>query len=52
MAIDNRIKDRRGKPLIGNSGYTRKMRTYRLGGAQERVVNGVHYRDRVKSGVR
>lgn len=52
MAIDNRIKDRRAKPLIGNSGYTRKMRTYRLGGAQERVVNGVHYRDRVKSGVR
>ena len=23
MAIDNRIKDRRGKPLIGNSGITR-----------------------------
>ena len=52
MAIDNRIKSRRAKPLIGNSGYTRKMRKYELGGQHDRVVNGVHYRDRVKSGVR
>ena len=52
MAIDNRIKSRRAKPLIGNSGYTRKMRKYELGGQHDRVVNGVHYRDRVKTGVR
>ena len=52
MAIDNRIKTRRAKPLIGNSGYTRKMRKYELGGQHDRVVNGVHYRDRVKTGVR
>lgn len=52
MAIDNRIKTRRGKPLTGNSGITRTMRKYELGGKHDRVVNGVHYRDRVKSGVR
>ena len=52
MAIDNRIKDRRAKPLIGNSGYTRNKRKYELGGQHDRVVEGVHYRDRVKSGVR
>ena len=52
MAIDNRVKSRRAKPLIGNSGYTRKTRKYKLGGQHDRVVNGVHYRDRVKSGVR
>ena len=52
MPIDNRIKTRRAKPLIGNSGYTRKMRKYELGGQADIVVNGVRYRDRVKSGVR
>lgn len=52
MAIDNRIKTRRGKPLTGNSGITRTMRKYEAGGKHDRVVNGVHYRDRVKSGVR
>lgn len=52
MAIDNRIKNRRPKPLVGNSGYTGKVRKYKLGGEHDRVVDGVHYRDRVKSGVR
>lgn len=52
MAIDNRIKNRRGKPLIGNSGITRWKKRYEAGGKHERVVDGVHYRDRVKSGVR
>lgn len=52
MAIDNRIKDRRGKPLIGNSGITRWKKRYEAGGKFERVVDGVHYRDRVKSIVR
>lgn len=52
IAIDNRIKNGRGKPLIGNSGYTGKVRKYELGGKHDRVVNGVHYRDRVKKGVR
>ena len=52
MAKDTRIKSRRAKPLIGNSGYTRNKRKYELGGQHDRVVDGVHYRDRVKSGVR
>lgn len=52
MAIDNRKKDRRGKPLIGNSGITRWKKRYEMGGAHERTVNGVKYKDRVKSGVR
>ena len=52
MAIDNRKKDRRAKPLIGNSGITRWQRRYEFGGTHDRVVNGVHYRDRVKKGVR
>ena len=51
-AKDNRIKTRRAKPLVGNSGYTAKVRKYEMGGSHERVVNGVVYRDRVKSGVR
>ena len=52
MAKDNRIKNRRAKPLVGNSGYTGKIRKYEMGGSNDRIVNGVHYRDRVKSGVR
>ena len=52
MAKDNRIKTRRAKPLVGNSGYTAKIRKYEMGGSHDRIVNGVHYRDRVKSGVR
>ena len=52
MAKDNRIKNRRAKPLVGNSGYTAKIRKYEMGGSHDRIVNGVHYRDRVKSGVR
>lgn len=52
MAIDNRIKDGRGKPLLGNAGITGRTRKYELGGKYDRVVNGVHYRDRVKKGVR
>lgn len=52
MAKDNRIKTRRAKPLVGNSGYTGKIRKYEIGGSHDRIVNGVHYRDRVKSGVR
>lgn len=52
MAKDTRIKNRRAKPLTGNSGYTRNKRIYELGGQTERVVDGVHYRDRVKKGVR
>lgn len=52
MAKDTRVKSRRAKPLIGNSGYTRNKRKYELGGQHDRVVDGVHYRDRVKSGVR
>ena len=52
MAIDNRKKTRRGKPLTGNSGITRKMKKYEYGGQHDRVVDGVHYHDRVKSGVR
>lgn len=52
MAIDTRVKSRRAKPLTGNSGYTRNKRKYELGGQHDRVVDGVHYRDRVKSGVR
>ena len=52
MAKDTRVKSRRAKPLIGNSGYTRNKRKYELGGQHDRVVNGVHYHDRVKSGVR
>lgn len=52
IAIDNRVKSRRGKPLTGNSGITRTMKKYENGGKHDRVVNGVHYRDRVKNGVR
>lgn len=52
MAKDTRKKSRRAKPLTGNSGYTRNKRIYELGGTYDRVVDGVHYRDRVKSGVR
>lgn len=52
MAKDTRVKNRRAKPLTGNSGYTRNKRIYELGGQTERVVDGVHYRDRVKKGVR
>lgn len=52
MAIDNRKKTRRAKPLTGNSGITRKIRKYEYGGQHDRIVDGVHYRDRVKSGVR
>lgn len=52
MAIDNVKKDGRGKPLVGNSGITRWKRRYEAGGQHEKVVNGVHYRDRVKTGVR
>lgn len=52
MARDTRVKSRRAKPLTGNSGYTRNKRKYELGGQHDRVVDGVHYRDRVKSGVR
>ena len=52
MAKDNRIKNRRAKPLVGNSGFTGKVRKYEMGGSHDRIVNGVHYRNRVKSGVR
>ena len=52
MSRDTRVKSRRAKPLTGNSGYTRNKRKYELGGQHDRVVEGVHYRDSVKSGVR
>ena len=52
MAIDNRKPDGRGKPLIGHAGIDRWKKNFRLGGSHDRIVNGVHYRDRVKSGVR
>ena len=48
MAIDNRIKDRRGKPLIGNSGITRWKKRCEAGGKFERVVDGVHYHNVVE----
>ena len=43
---------RRVKPLAGNSGYTKGRRLSEFGGNYDRVVDGVYYRDRVKSGVR
>ena len=52
MAIDNTIKTKRAKPLIGNSGITRWKKRYEMGGSNERIVNGVKYKDRVKKGVR
>lgn len=52
MAKSNKSKKRRIKALSGNTGYTRGRRLSEYGGNYERVVDGVHYRDRVKSGVR
>jgi hypothetical protein len=51
MVKDNKKTKPRSKALTGNSGYTYGRVPYKLGGLNERVVNGVHYRDRAK-GVR
>jgi hypothetical protein len=51
MVKDNKKPKPRTKPLTGNSGYTYGRVPYKLGGLNERVVDGVHYRDRAK-GVR
>lgn len=51
MVKDNKKAKPRSKALTGNSGYTYGRLPYKLGGLNERVVDGVHYRDRVK-GVR
>jgi hypothetical protein len=51
MVKDNKKAKPRSKPLTGNSGYTYGRVPYKLGGLNERVVDGVHYRDRIK-GVR
>lgn len=45
-------KNYRTKPLTGNSGYTGGKKLSKYGGQYDRVVDGVHYRDRVKKGVR
>ena len=45
-------KNYRTKPLAGNSGYTGGKKLSKYGGQYDRVVDGVHYRDRVKKGVR
>ena len=45
-------KKYRTKPLTGNSGYTGGKKLSKYGGQYDRVVDGVHYRDRVKHGVR
>lgn len=51
MVKDNKKTKPRSKALTGNSGYTYGRVPYKLGGLNERVVDGVHYRDRAK-GVR
>jgi hypothetical protein len=51
MVKDNKKPKPRSKALTGNSGYTYGRVPYKLGGLNERVVDGVHYRDRAK-GVR
>ena len=51
MVKDNKKPKSRSKALTGNSGYTYGRVPYKLGGLNERVVDGVHYRDRAK-GVR
>ena len=45
-------KNYRTKPLAGNSGYTGGKKLSKYGGQYDRIVDGVHYRDRVKKGVR
>lgn len=40
------------KPLTGNSGYTGGKKLSKYGGQYDRVVDGIHYRDRVKHGIR
>lgn len=52
MVKSNKSNKRRVRPLAGNSGYTKGKPHSEFGGLYERVVDGVHYRDRVKSGVR
>lgn len=48
MVKDNKKPKPRGKALTGNSGYTYGRVPYKLGDLNERVVDGVHYRDRAK----
>lgn len=51
MVKDNKKPKPRSKALTGNSGYTYGRVPYKLDGLNERVVDGIHYRDRAK-GVR
>lgn len=48
MVKDNKKPKPRSKALTGNSGYTYGRAPYTLRGLNERVVDGVHYRDRAK----
>lgn len=52
--MNNKPKEKkyRTKALTGNSGYTGGKKLSEYGGQYDRVVDGVHYRDRVKKGVR
>ena len=52
MVKKTKVKRTRPRALAGNAGYTRGRQHSEFGGTYDRIVDGVHYRDRVKSGVR